>query len=218
MYINRIQQITVVWVLVWALLWFFTFFCMGITERKRFLETNFPCLQCQPTWIFVGDRGRDCMVTGFITTYAISAYHHWCCEFESPSGRGELDTALCDKVCQWLATSQWFSPGSPVFSPNKTIILLKVAFNTIKPTIQTKKSNHVWMMQKKNNNLTWQFSTWNKLNLFKVLVWERWNVSKIKNHQYWTNCLTKVSIFLIQKHSECHNLLSHGLTIKISKW
>jgi len=22
------------------------------------------------------------------TTYAISAYHHWCCEFESRSGRG----------------------------------------------------------------------------------------------------------------------------------
>ena len=28
------------------------------------------------------------MVVGFTTTYAISAYHHWCCEFESRSGRG----------------------------------------------------------------------------------------------------------------------------------
>ena len=26
------------------------------------------------------------MVVGFTTTYAISAYHHWCCEFESRSG------------------------------------------------------------------------------------------------------------------------------------
>ena len=33
-------------------------------------------------------RGRDCMVVRFTTTYAISAYHHWCCEFESRSGRG----------------------------------------------------------------------------------------------------------------------------------
>ena len=33
-------------------------------------------------------RGRDRMVVGFITTYAISAYHHWCCEFESRRGRG----------------------------------------------------------------------------------------------------------------------------------
>jgi len=35
-----------------------------------------------------GRRGRDRMVVGFTTTYAISAYHHWCCEFESRSGRG----------------------------------------------------------------------------------------------------------------------------------
>jgi hypothetical protein len=33
-------------------------------------------------------RGHDCMVIGFTTTYAISAYHYWCCEFESRSGRG----------------------------------------------------------------------------------------------------------------------------------
>ena len=35
-----------------------------------------------------GRRGRDCMVIGFNTTYAISAYHHRCWEFESRSGRG----------------------------------------------------------------------------------------------------------------------------------
>jgi hypothetical protein len=45
---------------------------------------------------------------------------------------------LCDKVCQWLATCQWFSPGTPISSTNKTDhhdiaeILLKVAINTIK--------------------------------------------------------------------------------------
>jgi hypothetical protein len=33
-----------------------------------------------------GCRGRDRMVVGFTTTYTISAYHHWCCEFESQSG------------------------------------------------------------------------------------------------------------------------------------
>jgi hypothetical protein len=49
-------------------------------------------------------------------------------------------TTLCDKVCQWLATGQWFSPGPPVSSINKTDchditeILLKVALNTIKQT------------------------------------------------------------------------------------
>jgi hypothetical protein len=35
-----------------------------------------------------GHRGLDRMVVGFTTTYATSAYHHWCCEFESRSGRG----------------------------------------------------------------------------------------------------------------------------------
>ena len=53
---------------------------------------------------------------------------------------GVLDTTLCDKVCQWLATGQWFSPGPLVSSTNKTDrhnitdILLKVALTTIKQT------------------------------------------------------------------------------------
>ena len=51
-----------------------------------------------------------------------------------PIRRGVLDTTLCDKVCQWLATGRWFSPVS---SNNKvdrhdiTAISLKLALNTI---------------------------------------------------------------------------------------
>ena len=48
----------------------------------------------------IGCRGCDCMVVGFTTTYADSAYHHYNCEFEPCSWRGVLDTTLCDKVCQ----------------------------------------------------------------------------------------------------------------------
>ena len=54
-------------------------------------------------------------------------------------------TTLCDKVCQWLATGRWFSPGPPVYSTNKTDrhdiaeILLKVVLNTIN---QTNKQTH----------------------------------------------------------------------------
>ena len=57
------------------------------------------------------------------------------CEFEPRSWQGVLDTTLCDKVCQWLATGRWFPPGTPVSSTNKTDlhditeILLKVALN-----------------------------------------------------------------------------------------
>jgi len=76
------------------------------------------------------------------TSWIYHAYHHWCCEFESWSGRGH-STTLCDKVCQWLATGRWFSPGPPVSSTNKTDrhditeILLKVALNTIQTNKQT---------------------------------------------------------------------------------
>jgi len=37
-----------------------------------------------------------------------------------PLRRGALDTKLCDKDCQWLATSWWFSQGTPVSSTNYT--------------------------------------------------------------------------------------------------
>ena len=86
-----------------------------------------------------GRRDRDRMIVGFTTTYAISAYYHWCCEFESRSGRCEQHYVI--KVCQWLATGRWFSLGTPVSSTNKTDrhditeILLIVALNTITLTL-----------------------------------------------------------------------------------
>ena len=49
-------------------------------------------------------------------------------------------TTLCDKVCQWLVTDQWFYLGTMVSSINKTDrhditeILLKVALNPINQT------------------------------------------------------------------------------------
>jgi hypothetical protein len=53
-------------------------------------------------------------------------------------------TTLCDKVCQWLATGGWFSPGPPVSSTNKTDlyditeILLKVTLHHQTKTNATK--------------------------------------------------------------------------------
>ena len=58
-----------------------------------------------------------------------------------PLRQGVLDTTLCDKVCQWLATGQWFSSGTPFSSTIKidcdkiTEILSKVALNTITPSV-----------------------------------------------------------------------------------
>ena len=87
-----------------------------------------------------GCRNHDRMVVGFTTTCASSAYQHSSCEFESCAWRSVHDTVLCDKVCQWLSTGQWFSPDIPVSSTNKTDcydfteILLKVVLNTISHT------------------------------------------------------------------------------------
>ena len=108
-------------------------------------------------WTHRSRRGRDHMVVWFTTTYATNVYHHWCCEFESHSG----DTTLCDKVCQWLATGQWFSSGTPVSFANKTDrhditgILLKVALNTIKPN-QT------------NTNAKW-YVVINMINVYTII-------------------------------------------------
>ena len=41
-----------------------------------------------------GRRGRNRKVVGFTATYAISAHHHCCCEFESRSGRGVQHYAI----------------------------------------------------------------------------------------------------------------------------
>jgi hypothetical protein len=38
------------------------------------------------TFLLRGRRCGDRIVVWYTTTYAISAYHHWCCELESRSG------------------------------------------------------------------------------------------------------------------------------------
>jgi hypothetical protein len=82
-------------------------------------------------------RGRDRMIVGLqlpICNQCLSPLKLW---VRTPFRRGVLDATLCDKVCQWLDTGRWFSPGTPVSSTNKfdrhdiTKTLLKVALNTI---------------------------------------------------------------------------------------
>jgi hypothetical protein len=62
-----------------------------------------------------GNPDRDRMIVEFTTTCAISAYHHYSCEFEPRSWGGVLDTTLCDKVRQLLATGWWFLSGFPYY-------------------------------------------------------------------------------------------------------
>ena len=111
--------------------------------------------------VYWGCCGRDRMVNGFTTIYAISAYHPLSCEFESCSWRGVLDTTLCDKVCQWLASGRLFSPSTTVSSTNKTDcheitkILLKVVLNTIIHPIQQKRPQQLFSTYSFNSKF-WQ--------------------------------------------------------------
>jgi hypothetical protein len=88
--------------------------------------------------MFCGRRGRYRMVVGITTTYAISIYHYWCCEFESRSGRGVQHYVIkfvsdLRQVCGFLRVLQ-FPP------PIKLTATILLALNTIKQK-KTKKRN-----------------------------------------------------------------------------
>ena len=94
--------------------------------------------------------GRDRMVVGFTSAYAISPYHHWCCEFESRSGQGIHHYVI--KTCDMSVV---FSGSSDFLHHDITEILLKVALNTIKQTnneeskfltlsCSSEKCGHIW--------------------------------------------------------------------------
>ena len=92
----------------------------------------------------------------FLSTTFGKSYilYDWSYEFEFHTWRGVLETTVCDKVCRWLATGRWFSPGSLVSSTNNTDchditeIFLKVALNTINQTNQTYYRNKIILVIK----------------------------------------------------------------------
>jgi hypothetical protein len=60
-----------------------------------------------------------------------------------------------------LATGRWFSPGTPVSSANKTdrhditLILLKVALNTINQTKSNTCNEKDWVVRNQDNVVEW---------------------------------------------------------------
>ena len=83
-----------------------------IVSRIFFESHTIPVLIC---CITISKLGKVNIVFLFICFWS-----RWNpCEFENRSWRGVLDTTLWNKVCQWLATDRWFSPGTPVSSTNK---------------------------------------------------------------------------------------------------
>ena len=87
--------------------------------------------------MFVGSSWLyDSWIYNFLCNQCLSPLKLW---VRTCSWLGVLDTIFCDKVCQWLATGQWYSLVIPVSSTNKTDhhditeMLLKVTLNTINP-------------------------------------------------------------------------------------
>ena len=73
----------------------------------------------------------------FVSPYDISIAIEWnCISHDTLIRQGVLNTTLCDKACQRLAAGQWFSPGTPFSSTNKTDHhdIAEILLNTIKPT------------------------------------------------------------------------------------
>jgi hypothetical protein len=104
-----------------------------------------PSSNTNNTQIIVDQNWRSGLGLSWLWSYGSWIYNYLCKQCLSPlmlwvwillSG-GVFDTTLCDKVCQWLATGQWFSSCTLFSSTNKadhhdiTEILLKVALNTI---------------------------------------------------------------------------------------
>ena len=126
------------------------------------------------------------MYIWFYNINQVSIYNDYRCKFESCSWHGVLDTTLCDKVCQWLETCRWFSPGTLVSSSNKTDrhditeIRMKVALTTIANqwlalVILHQTSNYfVFILLYNQFNMTWLKLIWQCNICFSVPVEDPW--------------------------------------------
>jgi hypothetical protein len=113
--------------------------CLWFAERNVCLlylevEASIFLRHILPFFMYV----LDVILVIFCSLFALMILSgHVSFEFKLRSRWGVLDTTLCDQVCQWLATGQWFYPSTLVSSTNKTDrhditeIFLKVTLNTI---------------------------------------------------------------------------------------
>ena len=97
--------------------------------------------------------------------------------------RGVLNTTLCDKVCQWLATGLWFSRVSSTIKTDChkiTEILLKVVLNTITLTSLYVLSNQLTLKL-----IIYKLST-RYISIYKCQLWAKIKHIKIRIHLTFT--------------------------------
>jgi len=117
------------------------------------------------------------------------------------------------KVCQWLATGRWFSPGTPVSSTNKTDlhditdIFLQVALNTIahNPFEILIKELLLYLLWIINNNFLIQF-------LGELHLYQRWLLFQRPNSWisfFFLQILDYLWIIYNLKCLNCSDYFSH---------
>ena len=119
-----------------------------LLKKQLWLEKVTVSINIWLKFLTCGTSWAHCTVwkPSWLWSYGSWIYNYLCNQCLSPlmlwvriSIRARF-TTLCDEVCQWLVTGQWFSPGPPVSSTNKTDhhdipeMLLKVALNTMNQT------------------------------------------------------------------------------------
>ena len=122
--------------------------------------TNFCCI----VLIYWGRHGCNRMVVGFATTYAIGAYHHWCCEFESCSGRG-VQHYVMKFVCGFLGYSGFLHQYNLPPRYNWNIVESGIKHHKTKPNHTYCETSHIdykWI------TLVVIITLWNKIEIFSV--------------------------------------------------
>ena len=69
------------------------------------------------TWTPLKTGGELKMMISMVVLLSLTARD---ADIQGTKNQKFEDTTLCDKVCQWLATGQWFSLGATVSSTNET--------------------------------------------------------------------------------------------------
>ena len=93
-------------------------------------------VMCNMFWGLSWSCSYGSLIYNYLCNQCLSPLRLW---VRTTLRRGILDTTLCDKVCQRLATGRWFSPVSTTNTDHHDIteilLKLKVELNTINQPI-----------------------------------------------------------------------------------
>ena len=107
-------------------------FCPHFSYVIILLQSSFYMSIRGPSWSW----SYGSWIYTYLCNQCLSPLKLW---VRAHSGWDVLDTTLCDKVYQWLATGRLFSSGTPVSSTNKTWNPLQYNWNIIESGVKHNK-------------------------------------------------------------------------------